>query len=113
MADIGHLLNRTLDVWRPGTVDDGMGGQTATMAWVGAVDAKVDLPSAKEAQTAQQWAADLSHNIFLEPGVDVRRGDELRGAGQTFRVLATVQPSRGWYLKCPASEMREPEGAQA
>jgi SPP1 family predicted phage head-tail adaptor len=111
MSTISHQLTRTLDVWRPETAPDGSGGQTVTLTQVGEVWAKVDQPSAEERAVGQQWGAEHSHNIFLDPDADVRRGDELRGDGQTFRVLATVQPSRPIYRKCPASELTQIEGA--
>lgn len=107
---IAHWLNRTLEVRRPGTADDGLGGQTVTLALVGTVRAKVDQPAIEERREGGQWGAEHSHNIYLLPGADVRRGDELRGDGQTFRVLATVQPSTPRYTKCPASELNQPEG---
>lgn len=108
---IGHLLNQTLEVWRPSTVPDGSGGQTVTLTHVGDVLAMVAQPTAAETSEGSQWGAELSHNIYLEPGDDVRRGDELRGGGQRFRVLAVVQPSRPAYKKAPASELTQSEGA--
>lgn len=106
---IGHLLNRTLDVWRPQTSPDGSGGQTVTLTQVGSVRAKVDQPTAAETQVAQQWSAEHTHTIYLLRSADVARGDELRGDGQTFRALATLTNSRDTYLKVPA-ELTEPEG---
>jgi hypothetical protein len=107
---IGHLLNRTLAVWRPTTASDGVGGQTVTLVAAGQVRAMVSQPTAEERAEADQWAAELSHTVHLLPGADVRRGDELRGAGQVFRVLAAVSNSRDTYLKAPASELAQPEG---
>lgn len=110
---IAHWLTRALEVWRPGTADDGLGGQTVTLTMVGTVRAKVDQPSfatGDERRQGGQWGAEHSHNIFMEPDADVRRGDELRGDGQTFRVLATVHPSTPRYTKAPASELNQPEG---
>lgn len=111
MSRITHQLNRTLDVWRPAIIPDDSGGQTVVLNLAGQVRAKVDQPSADEDRVAQQWGSEHSHNIYLDPGADVRRGDELRGGGQTFRVLATVQPSQAVYTKAPASELIQSEGA--
>jgi SPP1 family predicted phage head-tail adaptor len=108
---IGHLLNRRLEVHRPATGGDGAGGQTVTFVAVGEVAAKVDQPSAAERTEAGQWGAEHSHDIYFLPGADVRRGDQLHGDGQVFRVLATAAPSRSVYLKAPASELIQPEGA--
>jgi SPP1 family predicted phage head-tail adaptor len=107
---IGHLLNRTLAVWRPDTADDGAGGQTVTLVEVGDVLAKVDQPTAAERQQSDQWGAEHSHTIYLLFGADVERGDELRGGGQTFRVLATMKPSRSTYLKAPAQLVQSEPG---
>lgn len=107
---IEHLLNRTLEVWRPTAVPDGSGGQTVSLVQVGAVAAKVDQPAAAERQVAAQWGAEHSHTIYLLAVSDVARGDELRGDGQVFRVLATVQPSHATYTKAP-TELIQTEGA--
>jgi head-tail adaptor len=106
---VAHLLNRTLTVWREVVTDDGSGGQDVTRSNVGTVSAKVDQPTAKERDEAQQWGAEHSHSIFMLVDADVHRGDELRGGGQVFRVLATVKPSSNTYLKAPASELIQPE----
>jgi SPP1 family predicted phage head-tail adaptor len=100
---IDHLLNRTLEVWRPATgPGDGLGGRRITYVDTGrTVKAKVDQPSDAERILAQQAGSEHTHSIYLLPDADVTRGDELRGDGQTFRVKATVQPSSPAYLKAP------------
>lgn len=107
---IGHLLNRTLEVHRPVTASDGAGGQTATLVHVGDERAKVDQPTAEERQAGEQWAAEHSHTIRFLPGADVQRGDELRGGGQTFRVLATLTNSRATYLRAPCELIQAEPG---
>lgn len=108
---IGHLLNRTLEVHRPVTASDGSGGQTVTLVPVGEVRAKVDQPTPEERQVGEQWAAEHSHTIRFLPGADVVRGDELRGDGQTFRVLATLTNSRATYLKAPCELIQAEPGS--
>ncbi|MFJ5059025.1 phage head closure protein [Streptomyces nigra] len=100
-GSIGHLLNRTLEVWRPvAGPGDGLGGRRTTYVATGTtVRAKVDQPSDAERMLAQQAGSEHTHSIYLLPGSDVTRGDELRGAGQSFRVTATVEPSTPVYLK--------------
>lgn len=111
---ISHLLNRTLQVWRPVTSPDGTGGQDVTYTPVGEVAAKVDQPTATERQAAGQWAAEHSHTVYFRAGADVARGDQLRGDGQRFRVLATLEPSRGTYLKAPVELLQhEPAAAES
>ena len=106
---IEHLLNRALEVWRSESTPDGSGGQTDTWEHVGDVAAKVDQPSAAERTEGDQWGAEWTNTIYVSPSADVRRGDELRGDGETYRVLATVSPSRQTYTKAPAQRV-EHEG---
>lgn len=111
---IGRYLNRTLAVWRPGTADDGHGGQTTVLVEVGSVRAKVDQPSPTERMVAAQTTSRHSHDIYLLPGADVRRGDELRGTdglghAQAFRVQSVVQPSTPVYTKALV-ELTQGEG---
>ena len=101
---IGRYLNRSLAVWRPQMAEDGSGGQDVTLVEVGAVRAKVDQPSPTERLVAAQTTSRHSHDIFLLPRADVRRGDELRGTdalgtAQVFRVQSVVQPSTPVYSK--------------
>lgn len=108
---IAHLLNRTLAVWRPVTSDDGSGGQEVTLTSVGNVRAKVDQPTAEERQVNDQLSAEHTHTIRFLPSADVERGDELRGDGQTFRVLATMEPSHPVYLRALAQLVQAEPGA--
>lgn len=101
----GRYMNRQLEVWRPTTVDDGAGGQETTLVKQALpVRAKVDQPSPTERLVAAQAGSKHSHDVFLLPGADVLRGDELRGTdklgtAQKFRVLSVAQPSRPIYSK--------------
>lgn len=108
---IGHLLNRTLGVWRPSTEADGAGGQTVTLVPVGDVRAKVDQPTAEERREADQWGAEHTHTARFLPSADVARGDELRGGGQRFRVLATLTNSRATYLRAPVQLVESEPGS--
>jgi hypothetical protein len=109
------FFNRTLEVWRIVSTDDGMGGTTTDLVQQDDIDAKVDQPSAVEMQTAAQWESEHSHNVYAAPSADVRRGDELRGVepttgkAQKFRVLSTVAPSTAIYLKARC-ELDQAEG---
>lgn len=112
----GRYMNRKLEVWRPTTVSDGAGGQETTLVQQALpVRAKVDQPSPTERLIAQQAGSNHSHDVFLLPAADVRRGDELRGTdglgtAQVFRVLSVVQPSRPVYSKA-FCELIQSEGA--
>ncbi|MFG2307664.1 head-tail adaptor protein [Streptomyces sp. NPDC048566] len=117
-GSIGRHLNRQLQVHRLQTTDDGHGGQSTEMVLQGSVRAKVDQPSPTERLIAQQAQTRHSHNVYLLPGADVRRGDELRGSdvlghAQTFRVQAVVQPSTPVYSKALVELVQnegEPDG---
>ncbi|MGW3437056.1 phage head closure protein [Streptomyces bacillaris] len=105
--DITHLLNRVLEVWRTTTTDDGYGGQETTLTRRADVAAKVDQPSASERMLAQQAGSQHTHSVYLLPGADVRRGDELRGDGQALRVLHVVTPSGPVYRKAECELTQE------
>jgi len=113
---IGHWLNRTLQVWRRVGTDDGYGGQTSTdVRQPDDVRAKVDQPSASERLLAAQTSSEHTHNIYLLPDADVRRGDELRGeaTGERWRVLHVVAPSTARYRKAESQLIQgegEPDG---
>lgn len=112
MSVISHWLNRSLEVWRPSTTGDGAGGTEVTyVQQPDPVMAKVDQSSMAERERANQWGAEHTHSIYLEPDADVLRGDELRGDGQVFRVLGWVSPSSERYRKAASSERVQPEGS--
>ena len=100
MSRVSHLLNTSLEVWRASTVSDGGGGQSTSWQQQSAVRARLSQPSAQERTAADQSGSDLTHVVYLTPGADVRRGDELRSAGRVLEVLAVLEPSvPGTYLR--------------
>jgi SPP1 family predicted phage head-tail adaptor len=109
-VDVTHLLNRTLEVWRTSRTPDGGGGWETIPVRQADVAAKVDQPSASEQLLAMQAGTEHTHNVYLQPTADVMRGDQLRGDGQTFRVLSVVQPSAPVYRKAEC-QLIEREGA--
>ncbi|GHH83857.1 head-tail adaptor protein [Streptomyces capitiformicae] len=113
-GNIGRYLNRQLSVYRMQTTDDGYGGQETALVAVGTVRAKVDQPSPTERMVAAQTNSRHSHDIYLLPTADVRRGDELRGTDalghdQVFLVQSVVQPSTPVYTKALV-ELTQAEG---
>lgn len=118
------LFTRPLELWRPGTTPDGMGGVTEGFAQVGdePLLAKVDQPSTKDLRIGSATGATLTHSIYFDGAVDVRRGDELRdpgqetdeggaavpGAGKVYAVKSAVQPSEPDYTKA-LCEIRQTE----
>ncbi|GFH38912.1 head-tail adaptor protein [Streptomyces pacificus] len=115
MSRVGRYLTRRLEVWRIVAVPDGAGGEETGLVLQGTVRAKVDQPSPAERLVAAQSGSRHSHDIWLLPTADVRRGDELRGTdrlgqAQVFRVQSVVQPSRPVYSKAFV-ELTQQEGA--
>jgi len=92
-------------------MEDGAGGQDVEMVPAGEIQAQVSQPTAAERVAAAQAGAELTHVIHALPDADVRRGDELRGGGDTFYVIATVQPSDPVYLRIEAKRI-QPEPAE-
>src|SRR5690606_41885803 len=111
---IGRHLNRRLVEWREMTTDDGAGGEETVVAKEATVRGKVAQPPPTERLIAQQSGSRHSHNIYLAPRANVRRGDELRGTdalgnAQRFRVQSVVQPSTPVYSKALV-ELTQSEG---
>lgn len=111
------MFDRPLQIWRPKLVPAGAGGSTRTFARVSGCDpgGKVDQPNAAEQLVAAQSGAMLTHSVYFEGLVDVRRGDELRdpAAGEAFKVLWVVRPSKPVYTKanCEVRQYAASEGA--
>lgn len=111
MSRVGRLLKASVEVWRAATVDDGGGGQSTTWQQIGTQRARLSQPSARERQAADQSSADLTHIVYLTPGADVRRRDELRRDGLVLEVTATFEPSEpGTYLRADCTA-RQPTSA--
>ena len=108
--DTAYFLNRPLDIYRRVETPDGMGGTvTGPPQLVGSAMFKVDQPSAAELIEAEQAQSSHSHNIYALPATDIQRGDELREAGKSYRLIAVVQPSEAVYAKALAELVqREP-----
>jgi len=106
-----YELNRTLEVWRAGLVDDGQGGQDEVRASTGTVRGKVNEPSAEERIEAQRSGVELTHSIHLLPDADVQRMDELRGDGEVFLVRSTGWPSTRVYLRAQCTRDQSEQGS--
>lgn len=104
-----HLLNRELAVWRRAWTVDGSGGRAAAWTEVGTVRARVSQPSAAERSVGQQAGATLTHAVYLLPGAEVARGDELRGDGQVLEVHAVFEPSGTAVYRRADCQLIQPE----
>lgn len=102
---VARLLNSSADVWRTTLVSDGMGGWIPQTVKVTTVRARFSQPSATERTTADQTTARLTHVVYLAPGANVLRGDELRVGVRRLKVLAVFEPSeRGTYLRADCNQ---------
>lgn len=107
---IGHLLNRSVQVWRRAEVDDGTGGQATTWVQVATQRVRISQPTAQERQVAQQAHGDLTHKVYAQPDTDIRRGDELRDTDLVLRVMATLGPSKDAYLRADCEQLQSEGG---
>lgn len=106
---IGHLLNRTVEIWRRAETDDGAGGRETT--WVRIDPARrvrISQPSTQERVVGQQAHGDLTHHVYARHGADLLRGDEIRdpSAGLTLRVKAVLAPSGPAYTRADCEELQ-------
>lgn len=124
---MSDLFTRPLEVWRSTSAPDGMGGTTQTWAKVaGPLLWKVDQPSGKDLRIGSAYGATLTHAIYGDGDVDVRRLDELRDPGvdadpagaalpvdgeHVYVVRYVAQPSEPVYTKA-LSEIRQVEGGE-
>lgn len=111
MSRVGRLLNTRVQVWREVSSDDGGGGQETAWLLQSTQRARLSQPSARERQAADQSEASLTHIVYLQPGADVHRGDELRRGGVVFEVTAVFEPSvSGTYLRADCTA-RQPQNS--
>lgn len=108
---IAHLCNRSFTVERRQLTADAGGGQVTAWAELGEVMLRVSQPTTAERVAAQQDLGDLTHVVYAAPGTDIKRGDRLRDATLTLRVMATLEPSEAAYLRCDC-EQRQPDGSE-
>ena len=111
VSRVGRLLNTTVTVWRVVLADDGGGGQAETWTEISTQRARLSQPTAAQREAGDQTGADLTHVAYLRPGVDVRRGDQLRQDGLVLEVVAVFEPSvRGTYLRADCTSRQEGGG---
>lgn len=101
MADIGHLTNRTVEVWRNIRTPDGAGGWLTSRAYSHDLEVRISTASLRERSLARtqvgdmQGAAELTHVVYTDGLDDIVRGDELRDDefSEKYRVIGTQRPS--------------------
>lgn len=114
---IRHLLNLSLEVYRPEQTADGRGGVSVEyVLQAEEIRAMIAQPSLAERIAAEQAGVKLTHVVYTTHGVDVTRGDELDGDGIPFeaatrlRVLGATSNSRATYLRLECEAVQaEPE----
>lgn len=125
MGDIGHLTNRTVEVWRVVRTEDGAGGWITSPLYSHDLEVRISqAPNARERSFARtqvgdmQGAAEFSHVIYADGYADLKRGDELRDEefDEWYRVVAVQRPSEAQtYVRADSqlvqTEPTEPEGS--
>ena len=108
---IGHLLNRTVTVWREERTETGSGGWTTEWVDKGSRKVRVSQPSAAERLVADRAGAALDAHVYAAHDADIGRGDQLRSSGETYRVTATISPSvPGVYLRADCEHIQTQKG---
>lgn len=106
-----HLLKQKADIYRPVQVSDGQGGYTRSFTLFKAnAKCKIDQASASEQTEADQSNASMTHSIYVEHDVNIRRGDEIRRNGKSYRVNDIAEPSRPGVYRRADTELIQPEG---
>lgn len=82
----------TWAIWRPTTVDDGIGGQTVTLVLMATERGDVRQLSGREQIEAQRAGAEHTHTGFFRQRADIARNDELVRGADRLRVV-TVNPT--------------------
>lgn len=102
MADIGHLTDRTVEVWRNVRTPDGAGGWLTARLYSHDLEVRISTASLRERSFARtqvgdmQGAAELTHVVYADGYADILRGDELRDDefSENYRVIGTQRPSK-------------------
>jgi hypothetical protein len=105
---IRHLLNASVDVYRPTFTSDGRGGLTRETSKVGTIRARVmHLPRQREEYTGGRMGDVLTDIVHALPDADVRRGDELDdGSARRLRVVSVVLDSGRTYKRIDCQELQ-------
>lgn len=124
MADIGHLTDRTVEVWRNVRTPDGAGGWLTSRVFSHDLEVRISTASLSERSFARvqvgdmQGAAELSHVVYADGYADLLRGDELFDElfDERYRVIGTQRPSVPQaYVRANCQllqvEPTEPEGS--
>lgn len=102
MADIGHLTDRTVEVWRNVRTPDGAGGWLVTTLYHHDLEVRLNPASLRERSFARtqvgdmQGAAVLTHIMYCDGYADVLRGDEIKDDefSENYRVIGVQRPSK-------------------
>lgn len=96
---IAHLLNLSVEVWRPASTSDGQGGWAEAPAYHHDERVRISPAGSQEQLVAAQGNRTLTHDAYGLPSADLQRGDELRADGRVYLVLGGRPPSKPYYTK--------------
>ncbi|ANZ42497.1 hypothetical protein BBK82_05005 [Lentzea guizhouensis] len=99
-----------MGLWRRTTVPDGAGGHETIWVQQGTVRVRISQPTGTESKVGDTEQGELTHQVYDEPGSPIRRGDELRDAALTLRVMRVLAPSEAIYLRADCEEQQPERG---
>lgn len=95
-----HLFISTTDHWRAAPTADAGGGQSVIVEHLGTLRCRRRQPIvAVEGFLGGQDVANVTEVVYLPPGSDVRRNDELRFGDDVLDVHAVYTPSLPVYRR--------------
>ena len=80
------MLTDDFTIKRKVLTPDGFGGFSSTLSTIGTVKGRLDDETTKESPRARQDVEFIKERLFVLPGTDIKREDQVEGLGRTFRV---------------------------
>lgn len=103
-----QLLNKTLEVVRKLSASDGMGGFTdgTDEEWI-SVKGRISPASAQTQTMYQALGVRVTHTVYLQAGVQVAEGNQLRYGTRYLLVKGIKDPDEsGHHLELQCEEVR-------
>ena len=105
------LMNQPLRLERLEPTPDGRGGWVEGWGLVAETSGRLRPLEGRPRELAGRSHAEVSHALYLPPGVEARLGDRVVMAGRRFRVTVTGLGHAGRYQKLLLREVGEGDGA--
>lgn len=88
------LMNNDFTISREVSTSDGHGGWEKSWVPFSSVRGRLRPMTSAERVQAQQDTRSITHVLYVDFSVDIRRGDKVTGAGLTVDVDAVREPSQ-------------------